>query len=368
MQIVIAPDKFKGSLSASGVAEALRRGVLAAHPEWVVRCAPVADGGDGTVSAAIAAGYDAIPVETVGPTGAASTALYAMRENRAVVELANAVGLVLLPQGRLDPLGAGTYGLGVVIAHALDRGAREVVIGLGGSASTDGGAGMLMGLGARVLDDAGVEVDRGGAALLDAVQLDLSALHPAVPQTRFVLACDVDSPLLGPDGAAAVFGPQKGATDDDLLILEAALTRWAEIVAAATGLDPRGQAGAGAAGGTGFGAMAVLGADQRPGIDIVLDLIDFDAQLAGADLVITGEGSLDEQSLQGKAPIGVASRAKAAGIPVVAVAGRSILTPEQLRAAGIEAVHTLAELEPDLQRSMANAEALLEQLGRNLAP
>ncbi|NMN95359.1 glycerate kinase [Antrihabitans stalactiti] len=366
MQIVIAPDKFKGSLSASGVAAALRRGVLAAHPDWTVRCAPVADGGDGTVAAAIAAGYDAVHVDTVGPTGVASTATYAMRADRAVVELANAVGLVLLPDGRLDPLGASTFGLGVVIRHALDRGAAEVVIGLGGSASTDGGAGMLTALGAKVLDESDSVVGRGGAALLDAVRLDLGALHPAVAHTQFVLACDVDSPLVGPNGATAVFGRQKGATDEDLRILEAAMTRWAEIATAATGLDPRDEAGAGAAGGTGFGAMAVLGAKQRSGIDIVLELIDFDAQLAGADLVVTGEGSLDEQSLQGKAPVGVASRAKATGVRVVAVAGRSVLTPEQLHAAGIEAVHTLAELEPDLQRSMANAEALLEQLGRNL--
>jgi glycerate kinase len=266
----------------------------------------------------------------------------------------------------LDPLGASTFGLGTVIKHALEAGAGEIIIGVGGSASTDGGAGMLQALGARILDRDGIALGLGGGALADADRLDLSGLHPAVSGTRFSLASDVDNPLLGPLGAAAVYGPQKGADVHDVARLEAALTTWARVVADATGRDDSRTPGTGAAGGTVFGAMSVLGATVHPGIDMVLDLVDFDRQLDGADLVVTGEGSLDEQSLHGKAPIGVATRARAAGIPVVAVAGRSQLGAEQLRAAGIEALFTLTDLEPDVTRCIADAAALLTRLGRQL--
>ncbi|MBJ8346469.1 glycerate kinase [Antrihabitans sp. YC2-6] len=367
MIVVIAPDKFKGSLTAAQAADALAAGIGESHPNATIRKVPVADGGDGTVAAALAAGWEAVDVETAGPTGEPVTSVYAIRGDTAVIELANTVGLVLLPNGRMDPLGASTYGLGIVIAHALDRGARTIVIGLGGSASTDGGAGMLQALGVRILDAGAQEVERGGAGLLRADRLDLSALHPAVRDSRFVMACDVDNPLLGDSGAVAVYGPQKGAGRDDRTTLEAALTHWAGLVARVTGTDSRTTAGAGAAGGTGFGAIALLGAQQRPGADFVLELVGLADALAGADLVITGEGSLDEQSLYGKAPIGVAARAHAAGIPVVAVAGRSILTADQTEAAGFTAIHTLAEIEPDLARSMANAADLLREIGSRIA-
>ncbi len=367
MRIVIAPDKFKGSLTAPQVADALADGILTHSPDWIVRKVPVADGGDGTVAAAVAAGWQQIAVPAEGPTGELHTAEYARNGVAAVVELAAAVGLVLLPDNRLDPLRASTFGLGTVIRHALDNGAREIVIGLGGSASTDGGAGMLQALGARILDSDGTELGLGGAELLRAVRVDLTGLHPAVADARFLLACDVDNPLLGPDGATAVYGPQKGADDTDLRTLESAMTHWADVVATAIGRDRRDEPGAGAAGGTGFGALAVLDADQRPGIDIVLKLVDFRGALTDADLVITGEGSLDTQSLNGKAPIGIAMAAREAGVPVIVVAGRSALTSAQVAAAGFAAVYSLAELEPDVGRSMANAAGLLRTLGARIA-
>jgi glycerate kinase len=365
-RVLVAPDKFKGSLSAAEVAAALAAGITAADSSWTVRAVPIADGGDGTVAAALAAGWSPVSAPTVGATGQPHTTQYAVRGSSALIELASAVGLATLPGGQLDPLGASTFGLGTVIKHALEAGAGEIIIGVGGSASTDGGAGMLQALGARILDRDGIALGLGGGALADADQLDLSGLHPAVSGTRFSLASDVDNPLLGPLGAAAVYGPQKGADVHDVARLEAALTTWARVVADATGRDDSRTPGTGAAGGTVFGAMSVLGATVHPGIDMVLDLVDFDRQLDGADLVVTGEGSLDEQSLHGKAPIGVATRARAAGIPVVAVAGRSQLGAEQLRAAGIEALFTLTDLEPDVTRCIADAAALLTRLGRQL--
>ena len=367
MLIVIAPDKFKGSLTARQVADALADGVLTRRPDWIVRRVPVADGGDGTVAAAVAAGWQPIAVSAEGPTGELRTAEYARSGTAAVVELAAAVGLVLLPGDRLEPLRASTFGLGTVIRHALDNGVRDIVIGLGGSASTDGGAGILQALGARILDAEGKQIGLGGAELLRAVRVDLTGLHSAAADTRFLLACDVDNPLRGRDGATAVYGPQKGANDADLRTLESAMKNWADIVATAIGRDLRDEPGAGAAGGAGFGALAVLGAEQRPGIDIVLELVDFRGALDDADLVITGEGSLDVQSLNGKTPIGVATAAREAGVPVIAVAGRSVLTQDQSTAAGFAAVHSLAELEPDLGRSMSNAAELLRTVGARIA-
>lgn len=366
-RVLVAPDKFKGSLTAAEVADALADGLTAGDPSWSVTTAPVADGGDGTVAAAVAAGWTTVAVATTGPTGRPVTATYARRGSTAVVELAAAVGLVALPAGELDPLGASTFGLGTVIGHALDGGAREIIIGVGGSASTDGGAGMLQALGVRILDAEDHEIGPGGAALRDAVRIDLGGLRPAARTAHFRLACDVDNPLLGPRGATAVYAPQKGATAEHLVVLEEAMARWAQLLHAATGRDDSLAPGAGAAGGTAFGAMSVLGATTRPGIETVLDLIDFRRKLAEADIVITGEGSLDAQSLHGKAPIGVASVATKMGVPVVAVAGRSSLSDIQLRAAGIARAYTLAELEPDTHASMVNAADLLRRIGHAIA-
>ncbi len=374
MHVLVAPDKFKGSLRASEVAARVAAGLAAAVPGVEVVRVPVADGGDGTLDAAAAAGYRLVPVRVSGPTGAPVDTAYAVRDEVAVVELADACGLDRLPGGVLAPLTASSTGVGEVLRAALDSGCSRVVLGVGGSASTDGGAGMLTALGARLLDAGGTELPPGGGALRRLDRVDLSDLHPALRRVEVVLASDVDNPLLGPSGAAAVYGPQKGATVADVERLEEGLVRWSYAVAAALGAPagPHGHPaadvpGAGAAGGVGFAALAALGARVRPGIELLLELTRFSDRLPGARLVVTGEGSLDAQTLRGKAPAGVAAAARAAGIPVVAVAGRSLLGPDELAAAGISAAYTLADIEPDPTRSMAMAGPLLERVARRLA-
>ncbi|UMG93618.1 glycerate kinase [Nocardioides sp. TF02-7] len=366
-RVLVAPDKFKGSLDAAGVAAAVARGVGRARPDAEVRCLPVADGGDGTLAAALAAGFDRVEVTVAGPTGAPVRTAYGRHDDTAVVEMADACGLDRLPGGRPDPLGASSRGLGEVVAAALGAGCRRLVVGIGGSASTDGGAGLLRALGARVLGADGRPVAEGGAALRDVERLDLAGLHPALLSAELVVACDVDNPLTGPTGAAHVYGPQKGAGSGDIVLLDGALDHWADLVAEATGADRRATAGAGAAGGVGFAAVAVLGATLRPGIDLVLDLVGFDDAVAGCDLVVTGEGALDEQSLHGKAPVGVAARARRAGASVVAVCGRLAVPDADLRAAGIGTAHALLDLEPDVDRCIAEPGPLLERLGEQIA-
>jgi glycerate 2-kinase len=370
MRIVVAPDKFKGSLSAAEVAAAVAAGLLDAVPSATVVQVPVADGGEGTLAAALAAGFDRVPVRVAGPTGAPLDSAVAVRGATAVVELAAASGLAVLPGGVPAPLTATSLGTGQLVRAALDLGCTEVVIGVGGSACTDGGAGLLAGLGARLTDVAGRALPPGGAALQALDRVDLTDLDPRVHSARLVLATDVDNPLLGRTGAAAVYGPQKGATDADVALLEAGLTRWAAVLGDVLGAPAAGAAGrpgAGAAGGVGYACLAALGAVRRPGIDVVLDLAGFHGHLAGADLVVTGEGSLDEQTLHGKAPAGVAARARAAGVPVVAVAGRCSLGPADLRAAGIAAAHPLTAIEPDIDRCMREAGPLLQRLAGRIA-
>ena len=367
MRVVVAPDKFKGSLTAAQVAARVAAGLARAAPGVDVVQVPVADGGDGTLEAALSAGYRRVEVRAEGPTGEPVDTAYAERDRVAVVELADVSGLGRLPGGRLAARTASSYGTGQVIAAALDAGCRRVVLGIGGSACTDGGAGMVQALGGRLSDARGEEVGRGGGALGAVRSLDLAGLHPALSSAEVVVASDVDNPLLGPRGAAAVYGPQKGASPADLAELDAALARWADAVRRATGLDLAGAPGAGAAGGVGFAAVAVLGATLQPGIDLILDLVGFPAALAGAGLVITGEGSLDDQTLHGKAPAGVAAAARSAGVPVVAVAGRSLLAPADLQAAGIQAAYALTDLEPDPGRCMAEAGPLLELLAARVA-
>ncbi|MFD3462449.1 glycerate kinase [Nocardia fluminea] len=364
--VVLAPDKFKGSLTAPEAAQALARGIARRAPKAQVRCVPVADGGDGMVEAFVASGWKRVEVAAPGPTGEVSTAVYALRGDTAVVELAAAVGLGKLPGGRLDPLRADTFGLGVTIAHALDGGATEIVLGLGGSASTDGGSGLLRALGLRLLDQEGRELTGRGdvAAMLEQVaSVDRNGLHPAVATTLFTLACDVDNPLLGPAGAVAVYAPQKGASARQMLRLEAGLANWAAVLG--TGYAEIG--GAGAAGGTGFGALAVLGAQVRSGIDVLLELLEFTSLIEGATLVVTGEGSLDHQSMHGKAPVGVAAAAKKAGVPVIAAVGRTLLSRGEIRAAGFAACYPLSDLEPDPARSIVAAANLLERIGERIA-
>ncbi|WP_100502187.1 glycerate kinase [Geodermatophilus chilensis] len=367
MRVVVAPDKFKGSLSAPQVAAHLAAGLVHAAPGTEVVQVPIADGGDGTLDAAMSAGYRRMPVSAQGPTGELVETAYAVRNGTAVVEMADVSGLRRLHGGRLAARTASSYGTGEVVRAALDAGYRRIVLGIGGSATTDGGAGLVQALGGRLLDAGGREVGRGGAALAAVESLDLSGLHPALQEAEVVVASDVDNPLLGPRGAAAVYGPQKGASPDDIAELDAALARWAAAVRGATGTDVADRPGAGAAGGVGFAALAVLGATLRPGIDLVLDLVDFRGALPGAGLVITGEGSLDEQTLHGKAPAGVAAAARTADVPVVAVAGRSLLSPADLESTGIRAAYALTDIEGDPARCMSEAGPLLERLAARLA-
>ncbi|WP_424534695.1 glycerate kinase [Sphaerisporangium viridialbum] len=364
--VLVAPDKFKGSLSAVEVAGSVAAGLRAARPDVAVVTMPVADGGDGTVEAAVACGFHRAEAVVSGPTGEPVSAAYGFLDGVAVVELAEASGLHRLPGGRLAPLAAGSDGTGDLIAAALRQSPREVVLGLGGSACTDGGSGMMRALGVRLLDARGRDLPPGGGSLADLSSLDLSGFtRPA--GTAFVVASDVDNPLLGPEGAAAVYGPQKGAGPAELPRLEEGLARWAEVAERELGVRARDTPGAGAAGGVGFAAMAFLGAEIRPGIGLLLDLLGFSARLSGARLVITGEGSLDDQTLRGKAPAGVASAAAEAGVPVVAVCGRRALTDERLRAAGIQAAFALTDIEDDVRRCMEEAGPLLERLATTLA-
>jgi glycerate kinase len=375
-RILIAPDKFKGSLEAgevaAHVAAGLRRLVAAGAVDALeIDELPVADGGEGTVAAAVAAGFGPVEVEVTGPLGGPVRATYAARDGVAVIEMAAASGLAFTAADDDAARGSGTYGTGELVSHALDHGARRIVLGVGGSASTDGGAGLAQALGLRLTGPDG-ELGPGGDALRRLVAVDASGLDRRLAGTEVVLASDVDNPLLGPDGAAAVYGGQKGADAAAIIDLDAGLARWVEALTEA-GFDDAAEIaaspGAGAAGGLGFAALALLGASRRPGVEVVLDLIGFDARVAGADLVITGEGSLDEQSMFGKTPVGVAAAASASGVPTVAVAGRTTLTNERLRENGILAVYPLTSIEPDVATCLARAGALLEDvseiLGRN---
>ncbi|CAM5341357.1 Glycerate kinase OS=Streptomyces alboniger OX=132473 GN=CP975_29880 PE=3 SV=1 [Streptomyces alboniger] len=367
--MLIAADKFKGSLTAVQVAERVTAGLHRVAPDVEVEALPVADGGDGTVAAAVAGGFERREVRVTGPLGEQVTAAYALKDGTAVVEMAEASGLALLPEGVFAPLTATTYGSGELIAAALDAGARTIVFGVGGSATTDGGAGMLAALGARFLDADGAPVAPGGGPLATLATADLSGLDPRLGDVEIVLASDVDNPLTGPKGAPAVYGPQKGATPEDVAALDAALAHFANVLEKYVG--PRAaeyarSPGAGAAGGIGYGALVGLGAGFRAGIDVMLDVLGFAPALERATLVITGEGSLDEQTLHGKAPAGVAAAARAAGVEVVAVCGRLALPAEALGRAGIRRAYALTDVEPDVARCIAEAGPILEELAEAL--
>ncbi|MDO0924929.1 glycerate kinase [Streptomyces sp. TG1A-8] len=368
-RVLIAADKFKGSLTAVQVAERVTAGLRRVVPDLPVEALPVADGGDGTVDAAVAAGFERREVRVAGPLGRQVTAAFALRGGTAVVEMAEASGLRRLPAGVLAPLTASTYGSGELLRAALDAGARTVVFGVGGSATTDGGAGMLSALGARFLDRDGQPVAPGGGGLAALARADLSGLDPRLSSVELVLASDVDNPLTGPRGAPAVYGPQKGASPDDVRFLDAALGRFVRVLEAGGVPRAAGRAaapGAGAAGGAGYGAL-LLGARFRAGIEVVLDVLGFAPALGRATLVITGEGSLDEQTLHGKAPAGVAAAARAAGKETVAVCGRLALPAEALLRAGISRAYPLTSVEPDVARCIADAGPLLERVAARVA-
>ncbi|WP_416417549.1 glycerate kinase [Paenarthrobacter aromaticivorans] len=372
MRVVIAPDKFKGSLSAPDVAKHLATGLLAGFGQGIQATRiPVADGGEGTIDAAIGSGFTRRTTTVTGPLGEPVKADFAVKGTEAVIEMAAASGLALLPDGPRSETAkkATSIGTGELIRAALDLGCRKIILGVGGSANTDAGAGVLQGLGAVFLNEDGNELPGGGAALAEIDSIDFSNFDVRIEATEFVLASDVDNPLLGASGAPAIFGPQKGATPDDVTELDAALSHFVDVLAATTGQHAKHAAkaeGAGAAGGVGYIAIAALKAERRPGIDVVLEFTDLEQRLKGADLVITGEGSLDEQSLLGKTPMGVSRAAQRNGVPVIAVCGRSTLSREQLADAGFHTVHALTDLEKDVQKCIAEAGPLLEQLGKHI--
>ena len=366
--VVVAPDKFKGTLTAAQVAAHVAAGLGRACPGVETVQVPVADGGDGTVDAAEAAGYRRVDIGVRGPTGKPVNAAFALLDGTAIIESAQACGLARLPGGTLAPLTATSRGVGELILAAVRMRAKRIVLGLGGSACTDGGAGLVTALGGRLLDASGTELPPGGAALARLDHIDTSRLRD-LTGTEIVAATDVDNPLLGPRGAAAVYAPQKGASAQDVTLLEQGLARWADVTERAFGFVKRDEPGAGAAGGLGFAALGFLGAAVQPGIELLLDLLAFTGRLPGARLVVTGEGSLDEQTLHGKAPVGVARAAAAAApdLPVVAVAGVCSLSPGQLRSAGIACAYALADIEPDLTRCLEQPGPLLEELAGHIA-
>lgn len=367
--VVIAPDKFKGSLTSAEVAAHLAAGLGKVRPGLAIATLPVADGGDGTVAAAVAAGYRQVEIGVRGPTGRPVNASFAIADGTAIIEAAQACGLSLLPEGERAPLTATSRGVGELILTATRMGAKRIVLGLGGVATTDGGAGMVRALGAVARDADGRDLAQGGAALAGLASLELAKLRD-LSGVEFLIASDVDNPLLGPDGAAAVYAPQKGATQADVMVLESGLARWADVAEAALGAPGlRDAPGAGAAGGLGFAALGFLNARLQPGISLLLGMLSFPASLDDALLVITGEGSLDAQTLRGKAPAGVA-RAAAAHLPpirVVAVCGVCSLGPAELMAAGISACYPLTAIEPDVRRCHDEAGPLLERLAVQIA-
>lgn len=367
VHVLLAPDKFKGTLTAAQVADHLATGLRSVRPDVEIVVLPVSDGGDGLIEVAIGSGFEVVPVRAAGPTGVVGDTSYARRGAEAVVEMATVCGLVRLPDGVPAPAAASSRGVGDVLAAALDAGCTRILLGVGGSASTDGGAGMLAALGARSLDASGAEITDGGGALSKVVHLDLTRLHPGLVGASITVACDVDNPLCGPAGAAAVYGPQKGADTEMVAALDRSLSVWADVIAAAVGDDRRDDPGAGAAGGVGFSAVAVLGASLRPGSEVVQELTGLGDAVARADLVITGEGSLDSQTLHGKAPVGVALAACAAGVPVLAVAGRCLLDSETLTRAGFSAVYTLTDVADDPGECFTSPGPLLERIGARIA-
>lgn len=359
MRILIAPDKFKGSLTAAEAAAAIAEGALRVYPDAVVTQFPIADGGEGTLEAAVAAGYEERLNAVVGPILAPLGAAWAIHKAgdgkvTAVIETAQASGLADMEPTPANALRAHSYGCGQLIAAALDAGATEIVLGLGGSAMTDGGSGALRALGLKPLDGAGNVVPLGGGSLADIVALDTTGLDPRLSAATFRIAVDVRNPLYGPSGAAHVFGPQKGADQDSVEMLDAGLRNWASVLREATGRDVN-VPGAGAAGGFPASFLAFTDATLEGGFALVAGLTGLAAQLDQADLVITGEGSMDSQSLTGKAPIALADAARERGIPVIVVAGRILVTLEDLAGHGVVSAAQLLDVASSPQDAVANA-------------
>lgn len=370
MKIVIAPDSYKESLSAMAVASEIEAGFREIFPDAEYRKVPVADGGEGTVQAMIdASGGRLVELRVRGPLGEPVSAFYGMMGDggTAVIEMAAASGLELVPAARRDPMRTTSYGTGELIRDALDAGARRFVLGIGGSATNDGGAGMLQALGGRLLDGAGNDLAPGGAALATLDKIDLSALDARINDCVFDVACDVSNPLVGPQGASHIFGPQKGATPEMVASLDAALRHYADVIARDLGRPVADVPGAGAGGGIGAAMLVFLGGRLRPGSEIVTAAVGLDAAVADADLVLTGEGRIDSQTIHGKTPVGVARVAQRHGKPVIAIAGCLAPGAEAVHAHGIAAVFGAVSRPCTVEQALADAAANVRVSARNIA-
>jgi glycerate kinase len=363
VRIVVAPDSFKGSVSALGVANAMERGILTVFPEAEVLKAPIADGGEGTVEALVeATGGQIIYEQVMGPIGEPVKAYWGILGDgeTAVMEMAAASGLPLVPQDKRDPRVTTTYGTGQLMKSALEKGLKKIIIGIGGSATNDGGTGMAQALGARFLDASGKELPQGGGALVNLAQIDLSNMDPRVAEAEIMVACDVDNPLCGPRGASAVYGPQKGATPEMVAELDNALAVYAKVAEKATGKDMANYPGAGAAGGLGAGLLFFTNAELRPGVEIVLEAAGFENMVATADLLITGEGRTDFQTAFGKAPVGAAKVAKQYNVPVVCIAGGLGDGADDVLCQGIDGLASTVPQPMSLEECMQAGDKIVE--------
>lgn len=360
MNIIVAAGAFKHSLSAAAAANAIARGLRRSGLNADLTLLPIADGGNGTLYAFLAGGGDRIPLTVDDPLGRPVESAFAHSGETAVIEMALASGLELLHPDELDPLRASTYGTGQLMQAALDGGASRIIVGMGGSATVDGGAGCLQALGVRLLDWGGRDVPPGGGSLHQIRHIDASGLDPRWRSTELIIASDVDNPTLGETGAAAVFAPQKGASPEQVAILEENLRHFFTLVADQIGIDVRHTPGGGAAGAFSAGLMAFLGGRIQSGIDLILDLRGFDHLLAAADLVITSEGRMDAQTVHGKGPIGVARRARERGVPTVALVGGLQTGDVSLHEAGLWTVLPIVNAPMPLEQALAEAEHLVE--------
>jgi glycerate kinase len=363
LRVVVAPDSYKGSVSALGVAQAMERGILKVFPNAEVCKIPIADGGEGTVEALVAATHGRLQqAEVSGPLGKRIVADWGILGDgiTAVIEMAAASGLPLLAADERNPRLATSYGTGELIRAALDAGLRKIIVGIGGSAGSDGGAGMARALGVRFIDAAGEDLPEGGAALAALARIDMAGIDPRLRDAEITVACDVDNPLCGPRGAASAFGPQQGATPEIVAELERALRHYSVVLERATGRNVAEAPGAGAAGGLGAGLLSFTGAKLGPGVEIVLAAVGFAAAVKDASFVITGEGRTDFQTAFGKAPVGVARTAKRYGVPVFCLSGSLGEGAEEILAQGIDAVMTTCDRPMTLDESMLSGSALIE--------
>ena len=367
LSVLIASDSFKGSVSSMGVADLLEQGIRRVAPDCAVRKFAIADGGEGTVEAIVSATQGQIrEVEVSGPLGDTVTAHYGfIGEDTAILEMAEASGITLIEQNSDNARRASTWGVGQVILDAVDHGARRIFIGLGGSATSDGGAGMAKALGVRFLNAEGEEIPCGLVGLSELASIDTSGMTDRLKDIEVIALTDVTNPLTGPDGAVYVFGPQKGIPADDVARLDGWMARYAEILNATVGRAVDAVPGSGAAGGLGAALVAFCGARIQRGIETLLDIIGLEEALEGVDLVITGEGRMDSQSAYGKAPVGVAKRAKRHGIPVVAVVGGRADDLGDVYDAGIDLVLSIATGPITLAESIARADVLVPIAGEN---